>query len=768
MKKFIFVKLKIDYKFYFIIIIILYISKEFISNIYKKRYSNRIMLDKEKIEETDLSKAKTNRNLHNKEIISHKNSKFQISTIKKFIVTEKIDFGLTSSFYSNYNLHIENLKNILNKSSNHGLTGLKNIGNSSYMNSIIQCLSHCQDLAYYYISDLYLNDLKIKPKPNSNSKNISQSFSLVLKQLWIEQEKSINPIDLKYSISKYYFRYINSNQNDSNEFLLSLLCTLHEEINQPKVNGIIKFNEEPKLENESEINSSKRFWNLFKKMNNSIIINLFYGQIRNIMKCLSCTFVQTNFEVFSILPLEIPYLKKINILLIPSNNIKTPIQINLFISDTALFIDIGVYIRQYINSGFENFKILLFNYNNSSIKFVKLSENIFNLSKKGMIILYEISDSISNESDIKENENNDNENNITDEYYPFISFFRYKNFADIINNNFITYPRLFFVNSFSKVKTLRIMIFGLLLNFYPLPKFFENDVNDIERIKYNYIERNIEPNDFELFNIYQNIYNKLFKNQDNNDEEINEYLEKFPFKIYLISTKKENEEKLFLSNNYKEFQIEIQDNTSIKKLIELMKQGYKIIINISNKEIIENLNKITIIEEDKSEENEKIPNLNDLLIHFSLHEKMDKENEWYCPNCKKLSNAYKKLDLFYLPKYLILSLKRYNKINLSKFKIQLTKKNDLVNFPIENLDLDNFVFGPKIPKNNYDLFAVSQHSGSNEGGHYFSICKNFNSWYMFDDENFFKCDKDIICTEESYILFYKRKNGKQENIKINN
>ena len=87
-----------------------------------------------------------------------------------------------------------------------------------------------------------------------------------------------------------------------------------------------------------------------------------------------------------------------------------------------------------------------------------------------------------------------------------------------------------------------------------------------------------------------------------------------------------------------------------------MKQGYKIIISISNKEIIEKLNKITIIEEDKSEENEKIPNLNDLFIHFSLYEKMDKENEWYCPNCKKLTNAYKKLDLFYLPKYLILSI----------------------------------------------------------------------------------------------------------------
>ena len=124
------------------------------------------MLYKEKIEESDLNKKKINTNLQNKEIISQKTSKFQMSTIKKFIVTEKIDFGLTSSFYSNFNLNLENLKNIVNKTSNHGLTGLKNIGNSSYMNSIIHCLSHCQDLVYYYISDLYLNDLIIKQKLN--------------------------------------------------------------------------------------------------------------------------------------------------------------------------------------------------------------------------------------------------------------------------------------------------------------------------------------------------------------------------------------------------------------------------------------------------------------------------------------------------------------------------------------------------------------------------------------------------------------------------
>ena len=57
-----------------------------------------------------------------------------------------------------------------------------------------------------------------------------------------------------------------------------------------------KFYEEPKLENESDISASKRFWTLFKRINNSIIVDLFYGQIRNVMKCLSCAFSQTNFK----------------------------------------------------------------------------------------------------------------------------------------------------------------------------------------------------------------------------------------------------------------------------------------------------------------------------------------------------------------------------------------------------------------------------------------------------------------------------------------
>ena len=715
---------------------------------------------KQNIEETE--EINTNSNNKEKEY-DKKIPKFQTSTIKKFIGTENIDLNITSSFYSNLNLQIEKIKNYLNESSNHGLTGLKNIGNSSYMNTIIQCLSHCADLVYYYISDLFINDLKKIPKQNQ-LKNVSIAFSSILKKLWIEDNKSINPIDLKYAISQYYSLYNNNNQHDSHEFLLNLLDCLHEETNKENLKGLIKFYEEPKLESESDISASKRFWSLFKRTNNSIITNLFYGQIRNILKCLSCAYTQTNFEVFNILLLEIPNLKKINILLIPSNNIKTNIQISLFISDSALFIDIGVYIKQFINSGFENFRVLLFNYNNSSVKFVKMSENIYNASKKGMIILYEISDSI---SDDNENVENENEEIITGDYFPFISVFRYRDFNDndnIPNNKFISFPRVFPINSFGKIKALRIRIFGFLSNYYPLPKFLQNEINEIEQIKKNYLDKDIEPNDYELFNIYQQIYTKIFKNKEN-ENEIKEYLDKFPFKIYLCSSKEEKEDKLFLSNNFEESQKEFQDNNPIKKLIELIRIGYKIVIYITNKEIINNFNEITIIEQDESKEEERLPNITDLLIHFSLHEKMDKENEWYCPNCKKLSNSYKKLDLFYVPKYLIISLKRYNRVYLSKSKVQLTKINELINFPVTNLNLDNFILGPKIQKNNFDLFAVSQHSGSNEGGHYASACKNIGGWFMFDDAACFKCDDDMICTPEGYILFYKKKSEKNKIVK---
>jgi len=63
---------------------------------------------------------------------------------------------------------------------------------------------------------------------------------------------------------------------------------------------------------------------------------------------------------------------------------------------------------------------------------------------------------------------------------------------------------------------------------------------------------------------------------------------------------------------------------------------------------------------------------------FLKEEKLEKDNEWYCPNCKEHKQADKKFDLWRLPDFLIIHLKRFSYSQYSRDKIDL-----LVDFPIE-------------------------------------------------------------------------------------
>jgi hypothetical protein len=73
----------------------------------------------------------------------------------------------------------------------------------------------------------------------------------------------------------------------------------------------------------------------------------------------------------------------------------------------------------------------------------------------------------------------------------------------------------------------------------------------------------------------------------------------------------------------------------------------------------------------------------------------------------------------------------------------------------------------------YDLFAVCNHKGQNmANGHYTAYCKNLidTRWYCYDDANctpildpsssassIFNNGSSAVCTENAYILFYKRR-----------
>jgi len=113
---------------------------------------------------------------------------------------------------------------------------------------------------------------------------------------------------------------------------------------------------------------------------------------------------------------------------------------------------------------------------------------------------------------------------------------------------------------------------------------------------------------------------------------------------------------------------------------------------------------------------------------------------WYCKCCKEHVQATKTLEIFKVPKVLIISLKRFKQAK-SKYSWGGGKKLDtLVHFPLEGLDMSPYVLS-KVQKENgpliFDCFAVSNHYGGVGGGHYTAFAKNphTNLWYDFDDSH---------------------------------
>ncbi len=154
-----------------------------------------------------------------------------------------------------------------------------------------------------------------------------------------------------------------------------------------------------------------------------------------------------------------------------------------------------------------------------------------------------------------------------------------------------------------------------------------------------------------------------------------------------------------------------------------------------------------------NDKGEPLPLLECLQAEFA-EETID---EYACDECvkkspKARSPAKKSVKIWRLPKFLILTAKRF------------TPTGQKLHYPLAPVDEPKFfdIFAPESHEpskhKTYELFATVEHHGSHFGGHYTSQAKHLltGQWALYDDESIHKIEKPEI-TRSTYMMFLTQK-----------
>ena len=670
------------------------------------------------------------------------------------------------SDFTNIMIDLEQFKKFINFDANHGVCGSINLGNTCYMNSSIACLSNCSELTAYFLLKEYIKDINYDNIDGTQG-NLAKEWFNLLNSYWNSTQTEGDPKKIKKIIGSKNKKFKGYNQQDSNEFMTVFLEILCEDLNRTSKKKYIELLEQQN--EESDMDAAYRFWELHIQRNDSIVTDLFHGLFKSTIICPRCDFKSITYNPFNILTLTIPDIRiinkrhknsrikvrkrkekeRVNIYYVPPFSLKQTKKIEIEVYKGMTLDEI----MQEIVKRNKTLKI-----KSKNLKFVsvlnkeceKFLEPKMPNRKEDFIFAYE-----------KETK---------DDFYYSIPIY----LCD--NEKLSAYPRILFINKNTSYNDFKKKIYFLVRKFLRNPFYDEN--NDEEFVNDEDLSNYIEGiSNYKLKQITSS-FEKEFELLKGNFQNKKDYKKNPPYKIYIkkeLNNSNSNEFKInegvydnmgLLSNSGIKTDEDIID-TLLNNILKSKEKMY-LMVKINNKSNFvkkdvkfddckaEDFLPMTKEEETKVEKEEDYISqitLDHCLEYFTEEECLEEGNEWYCNNCEKKVMASKQIELFYLPRIMIICLTRF--LKEGKFS-HYTKNNSLVEFPIENLNMEKYICGPK-KNSQYDLFAVSQHYGSMGGGHYTAVCKNIDgNWYKYDDENCSPTSVKDICTEAAYVLFYRR------------
>uniref|UniRef100_A0A7N8X2H4 Ubiquitin carboxyl-terminal hydrolase n=1 Tax=Mastacembelus armatus TaxID=205130 RepID=A0A7N8X2H4_9TELE len=581
-----------------------------------------------------------------------------------------------------------------------GLCGLSNLGNTCFMNSALQCLSNASPLTEYFLNDQYEAEIN-RENPLGMRGEIAEAYADLVKQMWQSRSSYVAPRTFKTQVGRFAPQFSGYQQQDSQELLAFLLDGLHEDLNRVKKKPYLALRDAEGRPDEVIV--AKEAWTNHRLRNDSIIVDIFHGLFKSTLVCPECSKVSVTFDPFCYLTLPLPMKKDrtMEVFLVRSDPHSRPTQYRVVVPKMGAVADLCSAVSKLCGISPENM-VVTDVYNHRFHKIYRRDDGLNQIMEKDDIFVYEVQEEDSERMSLP-------------------VYFRER-------------------HSKHAGSSTSTMLFGQPL-LITVPRH-----NLIADALYDRILERIGP--------------EAENGQSEEDEEETSDLE---------NGSKGDPAKL-CSSPAKLFTFSIVNSYGTANIGTLPFDGNVLKLNRESHSTVaidwDTDSKKLCYDEQEAEAYDKHESmlqpqkkkatvaLRECIELFTTMETLGEHDPWYCPTCKKHQQATKKFDLWSLPRILVVHLKRF-----SYNRCWRDKLDTVVDFPIRDLNMSEFVCDPKAGPYIYDLIAVSNHYGGMGGGHYTAYGKNKmdGKWYYFDDSSVSSASEDQIVTKAAYVLFYQRR-----------